>query len=125
MKPVDLNPDKPRPFNLHRETMTAPTTPPHVLSTLVARPGVCLFCDRPYRAGMSWEACPSRAPLSPGIWQHSGPCVYCSHGPLCVRCEISPDGPVCFACAQENTRAEIAADPYFQADNYAMFGDDE
>lgn len=120
---------EPMGLRLHRETMTAAAAPPltHVRSTLVARPGVCLFCDQPYRPEMAREACPARAPLPPGNWQHSGPCVYCSHGPSCVRCETTggPDGPVCRNCAEEITRAEIAADPYSRGDNYVMFGDDE
>jgi hypothetical protein len=61
-------------------------------------------------------------------WKHSGPCLYCQHGPHCMRdeCERGPlDGPVCTECSLEIKRAEIAADPYFSGDYYAMFGDDE
>ena len=65
-------------------------------------------------------------------WRHTGPCIHCpQHGPHCVRCELAPpDGPseqwpVCRACAEEIMRAEIAADPYYRGDYYAMFGDDE
>jgi hypothetical protein len=32
---------------------------------------------------------------------------------------------VCSDCRAEIVRQEIAADPYFAGDNYALFGDDE
>lgn len=71
-------------------------------------------------------------------WAHSGPCIYCAHGPACVTCDLSKGphwgagspgheypGPVCARCAEECKRREIAADPYYSGDYFAMFGDDE
>jgi len=67
----------------------------------------------------------------PSPWPHTGPCLYCpQHGPNCASCDIKPPAgpieqwPVCSACARELARAEIAADPYYRGDYYAMFGDD-
>jgi hypothetical protein len=31
---------------------------------------------------------------------------------------------VCSACSRELARAQIAADPYYRGDYYALFGDD-
>jgi hypothetical protein len=71
-------------------------------------------------------------PEPPPLWRHSGPCIYCpQHGPACVSCDTpTPEGPieqwpVCGECALEFARREIAADPYYRGDYYAMFGDDE
>lgn len=65
-------------------------------------------------------------------WPHTGPCLYCpTHGPHCAACDTPPPAwpierwPVCTACSRELARAEIAADPYYRGDHYAMFGDDE
>lgn len=68
-------------------------------------------------------------------WIHSGPCIYCTHGPACVSCDLtqgphwgvdrSYPGPVCSNCAEECKRREIAADPYYRGDYVEMFGDDE
>lgn len=68
-------------------------------------------------------------------WQHSGPCIYCIHGPNCVHCDVADSphystgtdcpGPVCRNCGEEIKRTEIAADPYNRSDFYAMYGDDE
>lgn len=69
------------------------------------------------------------------LWVHSGPCIYCAHGPSCPRCDAADSpyyavgddypGPVCRACSEEIKRAEMAADPYYRGDDYAMFGDSE
>jgi len=70
------------------------------------------------------------------LWVHSGPCVYCAHGPACVACDLTQGphwgaaghdypGPVCGRCSEECKRREIAADPYYSGDYVAMFGDDE
>jgi len=70
------------------------------------------------------------------LWVHSGPCIYCSHGPACVACDLTQGphwgaaghdypGPVCGRCSEECKRREIAADPYYSGDYVAMFGDDE
>lgn len=74
----------------------------------------------------------------PRLWMHSGPCIYCAHGPACVSCDLaegphwgagSPGheypGPVCGNCSAECKRREIAADPYYSGDYVTMFGDDE
>lgn len=68
-------------------------------------------------------------------WVHSGPCIYCAHGPACVTCDLtqgphwgidrSYPGPVCGRCSEECKRREIAADPYYSGDYVTMFGDDE
>jgi hypothetical protein len=53
-------------------------------------------------------------------------CIYCEHGPYCLTCPPGPaDGPVCQACHDEIQRRVIVADPYYQGDYLAMFGDDE
>ena len=56
---------------------------------------------------------------------HSGPCIYCEHGPYCLTCPpqdaIDDDAPVCGRCREEITRSEIAADPYYSGG--AVFGD--
>lgn len=57
-------------------------------------------------------------------WIHSGPCSFCTHGPACMSCEPK-QGPVCGNCSEECKRREIAADPYYRGDYFAMFGDDE
>jgi hypothetical protein len=70
------------------------------------------------------------------LWVHSGPCIYCAHGPACVTCDLTQGphwgaagheypGPVCGNCSVECKRREIAADPYYSGDYVAMFGDDE
>jgi len=60
---------------------------------------------------------------------HSGPCIYCAHGPYCTdpdcTAALATDGPVCGNCRERITRAEIAADPYYRGDYVEMFGDDE
>ncbi|HUK73041.1 MAG TPA: hypothetical protein VLW50_30530 [Streptosporangiaceae bacterium] len=62
-------------------------------------------------------------------YQHSGPCIYCAHGPYCTNSDCLPtlrtDGPVCGTCRERINRAEIAADPYYRGDYLEMFGDDE
>jgi hypothetical protein len=74
-------------------------------------------------------------PVPRKLWVHSGPCIYCSHGPGCVTCDLTkgPDwgagpeypGPVCRHCSEECQRREITADPYYSGDYVTMFGDDE
>ena len=68
------------------------------------------------------------------LWVHSGPCIYCAHGPGCVTCDLTQGphwgiephpGPVCTYCSDECKRREIAADPYYSGDYVTMFGDDE
>jgi hypothetical protein len=59
---------------------------------------------------------------------HSGPCIYCEHGPWCTdpQCTRGPvSGPVCGECRVIIASAEARADPYASGDYYAMFGDDE
>lgn len=69
---------------------------------------------------------------SPSPWPHAGPCLYCpQHGPGCATCDTPlpagpiEDWPVCTTCRFELARREIAADPYYRGDYFAMFGDDE
>lgn len=75
-------------------------------------------------------------PQARKLWIHSGPCIYCAHGPACVTCDLTQGphwgavgheypGPVCGNCSVECKRREIAADPYYSGDYVAMFGDDE
>lgn len=77
-------------------------------------------------------------PTPQRLWVHSGPCIYCSHGPACVTCDLTQGpywgkgpagheypGPVCSNCSAECKRMEIAADPYYSGDYTTMFGDDE
>jgi hypothetical protein len=72
------------------------------------------------------------------LWVHSGPCIYCPHGPACVTCDLTQGpywgkgpagreypGPACGNCSAECKRLEIAADPYYSGDYVTMFGDDE
>lgn len=43
-----------------------------------------------------------------------------------AECALPPIGmPVCGDCRAEIARQEIAADPYYRGDDYAMFGDAE
>ena len=55
---------------------------------------------------------------------HSGPCIYCEHGPYCLTCPPGVvEGPVCGRCREEITRSEIAADPYYSG-GYGEGGDE-
>lgn len=49
---------------------------------------------------------------------HDPRCLYCEHGPACLTCpppDVIPENAyVCGRCREEITRAEIAADPYYQ-----------
>lgn len=42
-----------------------------------------------------------------------------------IDCPVHSDRHVCAGCSAEITRQEIAADPYYRGDYYAMYGDDE
>ena len=57
--------------------------------------------------------------------EHSGPCIYCEHGPYCLACPPPAvvEGTVCSRCREQITRSEIAADPYYSGG--AAFGDGE
>lgn len=50
---------------------------------------------------------------------HDGPCIYAEPE------QASVSGPVCGSCKARIISAEVAADPYYKGDYYAMFGDDE
>lgn len=54
--------------------------------------------------------------------KHDPKCLYCAHGPYCLTCEppasIPDNAYVCASCREKITQSEIAADPYYQGEQF-------